>query len=649
MHAPIELESKIKRTDTRYGRMSYYVDDRFIGHALEKYGEYSEAEPELWSKFLKSSDYVIDVGANIGCFTLALHNMVHPGGLVFAFEPQPENFALLKRNTEHFDDIVIEHLALGEKSDVIKIGPLSSLGHTNYGGFELRDSGGPEDFNIRIAPLDEYYEADRLAFIKIDVEGMETKVLLGAAKLINQFRPVMYVENDRPENAEKLVQILLDFGYKLYGHKPLLYSSNNYKGVPLDEQNIISINLLCIPKERDQEFVDSGITEGLWSFDRETKVPSVSSNKGWACVVRLGGIGDNLIAASTLRPLKKQGYMVEVITKEPQACVFENNPFIDKLTIKTDRELPQNDQVAWQKYWWSRSCEFAKFVNLSHSVEVLMARFQAETAFWWAPEFRRKMCGHSYLEAAHDVVGVPHDFGPLFFPTDDEKADIDSFKHRHGLDKKPLIGWVVSGTRVDKLYPFGGMAIARMLSELDANVIMMSSPASARPIDAQHAEQIMNHVKMTNSSASGLYEVRDVPGTHSWSIRRMLTLAQQCDLVIGPDSGIMWAVALEETPKIVLHSHASVENITKHWHSTISLHADQRKVPCSPCHLLHDTIDTCREMQIKAGMKPSVEDIGSACIRDISVQCLMAAAKTALNKDHFMLLQRTFPNNVTLR
>lgn len=652
MLAPNERNS-VKETETIYGRMSYYKDDQFIGHALEKYGEYSEAEPALWSKFLKPGDYVVDVGANIGVFSLALSHLVYPGGKVAAIEPQPENFALLKQNTEKRNNVFPENLALGDRTDIIKVGPLSSLPHTNYGGFELHDFGQDyyDGINVALMKLDDHYKENRLDFIKIDVEGMETEVLLGARQLIEQYRPIMYVENDRSENAMKLVQTLFDMGYQIYGHKPLIYSQVNYKCVPLDTEycNIISLNLLCVPKERDQEFVDAGVTKDLQSFNFDEEKVKVSSNKGWACVVRLGGIGDNLIAASVLRPLKNQGYKIEVITKEPQSCVFENNPYIDKLTVKSDRELPQDNPTNWQKYWWSRSCEFAKFVNLSHSVEVLMARFPAETAFWWPPEFRRKVCGHSYLEAAHDVVGVPHDFGPLFFPTEAELNDIKSFKQRHGLDTKPLIAWVVSGTRVDKIYPFGGLAIARLLAELDVNVIMMSSPSSVRPVDANHAEQIMNHVKLTNSSVQGLYEVRHVDGQHDWPIRRMLALSQMCDLVIGPDSGIMWAVAMEEIPKIVLHSHASVDNITAHWKNTISLHADQHNVACSPCHLLHDTIDTCLEMQIRSGMKPSTDDIGSACIRDISVKDVVTAAKAALGDQDAISQLRKNTARVTLR
>src|ERR1700733_1364742 len=172
-------ETKIRETDTRYGKMFYYHDDQFIGHALEKYGEYSEAEPALWSKFLRTGNYVIDVGANIGCFTLALDALVtamNPvyNGKVFAFEPQPENYKLLKLNTADRSHIHVEHAALGDKTEIIKVRPLASLPHTNYGGFELQDISridDDDDDSVAVITLDSFYKEDRLDFIKIDVEG----------------------------------------------------------------------------------------------------------------------------------------------------------------------------------------------------------------------------------------------------------------------------------------------------------------------------------------------------------------------------------------------------------------------------------------------------------------------------------------------
>lgn len=627
MHATTQ---KIKSTSTRYGSMNYYHDDQYIGHALEKYGEYSEGEPELWRKFVHIGDTVIDVGANIGAHTLALADMVGAGGSVLAFEPQIENYQLLLQNVRGVSQAYIYRIAMGSAAGKISAPKLDELPHHNYGGVELGHGGN----KVEVRTLDDMTSTafGHISFVKIDVEGMEAEVLRGAKRMIGQHRPVLYVENDRPDKSDELLTLIFDMGYQIYDHRPYLYSPHNYKKAELgsDHSNIISLNLLCIPAEKISEF--GHVIEGLKRIKREV-LSSPTSKKGWACVVRLGGIGDNLIAASPLKLLKQQGYMVEVISQEPQCCVFHNNPYIDKLTIKSARELPQNDPVAWQKYWWSRSCEYAKFVNLSHSVEVLMANFQQSTSFWWPAEFRRKMCGQSYLEAAHDLVGVKHEFGPLFFPSQTEVEDIADFKARHGLNDRPLIAWVVAGTRIDKLYPYSALVIARLLSELDVNVIMLAAPAGSGR-DAEHTKAIMEHVKLANSSTRGLYEARAVEGQHDWSIRRMLTLARFSDLVIGPDTGVMWAVAMENNAKIVLHSHASADNITKHWHNTVSLKPNN--VKCWPCHLLHDSYETCQETQIQAGMKPGVEDKGAACISSLSVDLVTTAAKLLLGSDHYI-------------
>jgi hypothetical protein len=85
----------------------------------------------------------------------------------------------------------------------------------------------------------------------------------------------------------------------------------------------------------------------------------------------------------------------------------------------------------------------------------------------------------------------------------------------------------------------------------------------------------------------------------------------------------MWSVAFEPLHKIMLHSHASVENIAAHWLNTTSLSADPKRVPCAPCHRLHDSVETC---------VPNKDNSGAACISDISVENIVRAARSALQQ-----------------
>ena len=84
-------------------------------------------------------------------------------------------------------------------------------------------------------------------------------------------------------------------------------------------------------------------------------------------------------------------------------------------------------------------------------------------------------------------------------------------------------------------------------------------------------------------------------------------------------------------PKIVMVSHASAENITKHWVNTTTLHADPDRVPCFPCHRLHNSIDTCTPNK----------DGGhaAACISDISVETIVCEVDRLWRKNNVVPLR----------
>lgn len=332
----------------------------------------------------------------------------------------------------------------------------------------------------------------------------------------------------------------------------------------------------------------------------------------WAAVARFGGIGDNLVAASVLRPLKRMGYMTEVITSPPFNSIFLHNPFMDKLSVKVvERDLPQNDIVAWQKWIESRSREYDVFLHASHSLEGRHSVFPQMTDFYLPDDYRRKRCAGNYIETAHDIIGVPYEFGPLFFASDEEKEYSLRIKQQVG---ERCVLWVLCGTRIDKTYPYAMSAIARIIREVKAPVVVMGGPSEK---ERSMAQAIVDSVTIDNGSREGLH--RAIPtdgGAQCWPIRTSLAFAQICDVVVTPDTGPAWAVAFEPNAKVLLLSHGSVENVTKHWINTVTLHADPNKVPCWPCHRLHNDISTC---------VPNKEGNGAKCISDVSVERVVQA------------------------
>ena len=75
-------------TDTIHGTMVSLKNDVVLGQWLKKYGEWSQGENIIMSKFVSKGDIVIDIGANIGTTVLSLSKQVSDEGKVIAFEPQ---------------------------------------------------------------------------------------------------------------------------------------------------------------------------------------------------------------------------------------------------------------------------------------------------------------------------------------------------------------------------------------------------------------------------------------------------------------------------------------------------------------------------------------------------------------------------------
>ena len=415
-------------------------------------------------------------------------------------------------------------------------------------------------------------------------------------------------------------------GYRLYWHLPALYNPD-----PVAVQCTVSINMLCAPPLRlvdvsDLTLINSADDDWRLAYERRKQAPAPVpiKKKQWAVVARLGGVGDNLMASAVLPYLKEKYGFVEVISATPQHVVFENNPYVDKLSIKQPGQPKWEDGKKWQEYWLDRASEVAFFAQLSHSCEGLRAYNESQTAFYWSDTARRKFAGHSYLETVADICEVPYDqLKPDFFPTETEVAQARNVKELVG---GRYVAWVISGTRPDKIWPPAAAAIYRIIRELDTAVVLFGMPGK----DFEIAKEIEKSVNIAAGSTRGLHLAlstsTDAP---NWPLRRVLTQVQLADVVVSPDTGPAWAVAMHAIPKIIMVSHASPENITKHWRNTLTLHADPGRVACWPCHCLHDTKESCERL---SGRK---DEVGAACISDITVDKVIDAVAACLRTGGF--------------
>jgi FkbM family methyltransferase len=234
----------------RYGYCLYNTNDIYIGKSIQWYGEYCNGEVELFSQICKKGDIVVEVGANIGVHTVALSQLIGASGKIYAFEPQRIIFQTLCANLalNSITNAYAYEYALGEQAGEIFIPEVDYTTKNNFGGVTLNHKS--LGAKIPLISLDSFLNLNRLKLLKIDVEGMELEVLKGARNIISKTNPIIYVENDRVEKSQFLIEYLWELNYKLFWHLPPLFNHNNYFNNNNNLiGNFIAINMLCIPND----------------------------------------------------------------------------------------------------------------------------------------------------------------------------------------------------------------------------------------------------------------------------------------------------------------------------------------------------------------------------------------------------------------
>lgn len=321
---------------------------------------------------------------------------------------------------------------------------------------------------------------------------------------------------------------------------------------------------------------------------------------------REGGYGDLVWAASAVKGLHDQGKRVSVIARYPQASVLEGNPYIHRIIPKMHDQVPNanlSDFFAALKKKMKR--RGGQFINLSETAEVklLVVRGHPKNEKYQMPldesgtmvEFnqaifnkRQQDLNKNYLEVVHKHCGVPHVNGWKFYPTEEEKAW--AWEQRKDL-KKIVIMYSIVGSSVNKIWPWMDGVVERVITDFaNTSVVLVGGP---------EAEMLEGAWKDANPT-----RVKCIAG--QWSMRQTLAFLELCDVVIGPETGVLNAAAPMLLKKIVLMSHSSVKNLTRDWINTTSMtptgvEFDGHKLTkpeCFPCHEVHYNWSTCKRCPI---------------------------------------------------
>ena len=177
---------------------------------LKRFTEAEEQDLTVAKRLVRSGDYAVDVGANVGCYTKVLSEVVGPQGVIVSLEPVPETFRILDYCVKklRLTNVQTHNCAASDNNGTMSMAvPRYEAGGYNYYQARLvvkgesrsanqKDAMRQEYSNIPVRTLDEVLKdmIRPVTFIKCDVEGHELAVLLGSCKIIERWMPAWLIE-----------------------------------------------------------------------------------------------------------------------------------------------------------------------------------------------------------------------------------------------------------------------------------------------------------------------------------------------------------------------------------------------------------------------------------------------------------------------
>lgn len=243
--------------------------DQYISGDLLRDKIWEPFETEVFRRLCRPGDFVVDIGANIGWYSVIASRLVGRSGRVLSLEPEARNLCLLKKNIAKSGgagQTEIFNVALGDRETRSKL----FLSQNNLGGHQLFEDGAPRDFVVvKVQTLDALFadSPHKPTLVKSDTQGSEARIFRGGSRLLaGGWRPVFILEFwpygliNSGDDPLKLWESLVSLGYSLYE-----LSEGNPKLITLTEDRLRTrmssdispqsggfINLLCLPHKSER-------------------------------------------------------------------------------------------------------------------------------------------------------------------------------------------------------------------------------------------------------------------------------------------------------------------------------------------------------------------------------------------------------------
>jgi FkbM family methyltransferase len=241
-----------------------------LGFAMAA-GHFEPNEVSIIKNIVKRDMFVVDIGANIGFYTVMFASLVGDAGRVVAFEPVPDSrskltASVIRNRLEHI--VEIETVALSDTIGQVRI--VHAIDTVNIGGAHI--STDPAEFDraeiathmVNTRRLDDYRFNRRIDFIKMDIEGAEGLVLRGADATLRRDMPVMLVEFNEQQlrKVSNTKSEILATQYRSIGYDLFRFAGNSRITAIADGTDQIAklltgngiFNCLAIPRKDVDQF-----------------------------------------------------------------------------------------------------------------------------------------------------------------------------------------------------------------------------------------------------------------------------------------------------------------------------------------------------------------------------------------------------------
>lgn len=220
-------------------------------------------------RLCRPGDFVLDIGGNIGWYTVVISQLIGPSGRVMTFEPDPDNFAMLQRHVGRCavrPTVDLFQEAVGATRGTVHL----FLSDSNLGDHRTFDEGaGRASIEVQQRSLDSILAAEvrKPDIVKSDTQGAEGQIIKGARQLLaTGWRPVLLIEfwpyglSGSGTDPMSLWRELADLGYALYEmseRRPRLYPLPRQRvemlmSTEIDVASQGFINILALPAQSDR-------------------------------------------------------------------------------------------------------------------------------------------------------------------------------------------------------------------------------------------------------------------------------------------------------------------------------------------------------------------------------------------------------------